>query len=59
MFLMRADTLRGGVGERWALEIGAFMGPVQWHQAVRRMPLGPKKVRLIWSPDGVIYLFAG
>jgi hypothetical protein len=38
MFLMRADTLRGGVGERWVLEIGAFMGPVQVCNGIE--PLG-------------------
>jgi hypothetical protein len=34
MFLMRADPLRGQVGEGWALGIDTFLGPVKWHRAV-------------------------
>jgi hypothetical protein len=29
-----------------ALEIEIFWGPVKWHQAVRRVPSGPKKVEI-------------
>jgi hypothetical protein len=42
-FLMRADTLRGQVGGRWALEIESFLGPVKWHRADRRVPFGAQK----------------
>ena len=44
MFFMRADPLRGQVGGGWALEIETFLGPVKWHQAVRRVPFGAQKV---------------
>ncbi len=27
----------------WALEIEMFLGPVKWHQAVRRVPFGAQK----------------
>jgi hypothetical protein len=37
MLLMRAKTLRGQVGGGWVLEIKIFLGPVKWHQAVRRV----------------------
>jgi hypothetical protein len=40
MFLMRADTLRGQVGEGWALEIESILGPVKWQRAERRVPFG-------------------
>jgi hypothetical protein len=42
MVVMRADPLRGQVGEAWALEIETFSGLVKWHRAVRRMPFGAK-----------------
>ncbi len=45
MFLMRADTLRGQVRGGWPLEIESFLGPVKWHRADRRVPLGPPPVR--------------
>jgi hypothetical protein len=42
--LMRVAPLRGLVGNYGALEIETFLGPVKWHQAVRRVPFGaPKK----------------
>ncbi len=37
MFLMRADTLRGRVGEGWALEIESFLDPLKWHRADRQV----------------------
>jgi hypothetical protein len=40
MFLMRADPLRGQVGEGWALEIESFLGPGKRHRADRRVPFG-------------------
>jgi hypothetical protein len=40
MLLMRANPLRGQVGEGWALEIETFLGPLKWHRAVRRVPFG-------------------
>ncbi len=43
MFLMRADPLRGQVGGGWALEIECFLGPVKWHRADRRVPVGAQK----------------
>ncbi len=46
MVLMWAASLRGQVGGGWALEIETFLGPVQWHRAVRRVPFGPKKVEI-------------
>jgi hypothetical protein len=42
--LMRANPLPGQVGGGgWALEIEMFLGPVKWHQAVRRVPFGAQK----------------
>ncbi len=38
MVLMRADPLQGQVVGGWALEIKTFLGPVKWHQAIRRVP---------------------
>ncbi len=32
------DTLRGQVGEGWALEIESFLGLVKWHRADRQVP---------------------
>jgi hypothetical protein len=46
MLLMLANPLRGQVGEGLALEIETFLGPVKWHQAVRRMRFGVQKSRL-------------
>jgi hypothetical protein len=43
MFWVRADPLRGQGGEGWALEIKAFLGPVKWHRAIRRVPFGAQK----------------
>ncbi len=40
MVVMRADPLRGQVGE--ALEIETFLGLVKWHRAVRRVQFGAK-----------------
>jgi hypothetical protein len=40
ILLMRADALRGQVGGGWALVIKTCLGPVKWHRAVRRVPLG-------------------
>ncbi len=37
MFLMRADTLQGGVGRGLALEISSFVGP-KWHSPIGSMP---------------------
>ncbi len=31
------------MGGGWALEIESFLGPVKWHRAVRRVPLGVPK----------------
>ncbi len=39
MPLMRVNPLRGQV-RGWALEIETFLGPMKWHRAVRRVPLG-------------------
>ncbi len=44
MLLMRANPLLGQVAEGWALDIEIFLGPVNWHRAVRRVPFVPKKV---------------
>ncbi len=33
------------MGGGWALEIETFLGPVKWHQAVRRVPFGAQKSR--------------
>jgi hypothetical protein len=44
MFFMRADTLRGQVGEDWDLEMESFFGPVKWHQPIGECHLGPKKL---------------
>jgi hypothetical protein len=46
MFWMCADPLQGQVGGGWALEIETFLGPVKWHQTVRWVHLGPKKVKI-------------
>ncbi len=43
MLLMRANLLRGQLGSGWALEIETFLGPLKWHQAVRRVPFGAQK----------------
>ncbi len=43
IFMMRADTLRKQVGGGWALEMESFLGPVKWHRADRRVPLGAQK----------------
>jgi hypothetical protein len=43
MFWMRADPLRGQVGEGLALEIETFLGPVRWHRVVRRVPFWAQK----------------
>jgi hypothetical protein len=48
--LMQADPLRGQVGGGWALEIETFLGPVKWHRAVRRVPLGAQKSRDFLGP---------
>ncbi len=52
MFWMYADTctLRGQVGGGWALEIENFLGPVKWHRANRRVPLGAQKTRDFQGP---------
>ncbi len=47
MFLMSADPLRGQVVGGWTLEIETFFGPVKWHRAVRRVPFGAQKSRLL------------
>ncbi len=44
LFWMRAYPLRAQVEGGWALEIEIFLGPVKWHRADRRVPLGPKKL---------------
>ena len=41
---MRADTLRGQVGEDWDLEMESFFGPVKWHQPIGECHLWPKKL---------------
>ncbi len=53
MFLMRADLLRGQVGVGWALEIKAFLGPVKWHRADRRVPFGAQKTLDLTGCRGV------
>ncbi len=41
MLLMRANPLlRGQVGGDGPVEIEIFLGPLKWHQAVRRMAFG-------------------
>jgi hypothetical protein len=47
--MMSANPLRGQVGGGWALEIETFGSPVKWHQDVRRVPFGPKKVEISWA----------
>jgi hypothetical protein len=59
MFLMRADTLRGQVGEGWALEMESFLGPVNWHRADRRVPFGAQKTRGIKYYDASARLIFG
>jgi hypothetical protein len=34
------------VGGGWALEIENILGPVKWHQAVRRVPFRVQKVEI-------------
>jgi hypothetical protein len=47
MFLMRADTLRGGVGWGLALEIESFVGPWKWHRSdIGECHLGPIKLEI-------------
>jgi hypothetical protein len=61
MLLMRENPPRGQVGGGWALEIDTFMGPVKWHRAVRRMPVGSQKSRnmvCISFSNGATYLVA-
>ncbi len=43
MFLMRADTLRGQVGEGWALEIECFLALWNGIEPIGKCHLGPKK----------------
>jgi hypothetical protein len=43
MFWMRAYPLLGQMGAGWALEIESFLGPVEWHRAERRVPIGAQK----------------
>ncbi len=50
MLLTRANSRRGQVGGDWALEIDTFLGPVQWHRAVRRVPFGVQKVDVMKFP---------
>jgi hypothetical protein len=50
MLWMRENPLRGQVGGGWALEIQPFLGPVKWHQAVRRAPFGAQKSRDFQCP---------
>jgi hypothetical protein len=45
MVFRRADPLRGQLGGGWALEIEIFLGPEKWHQTVRQVPFGAKKVK--------------
>ncbi len=45
MFLMRADSLRGEVGGRLALEISNFVGPCEFARADRRVQIGAQKTR--------------
>jgi hypothetical protein len=47
MFWMRAYPLQGQVGGGWALEFESFLGPVKWHRAVRRVPIGAQKTRIL------------
>jgi hypothetical protein len=46
MFLMRADPLRGQVGDVWALEIESFLGPVKWHRVNSRVLFGAQKTQI-------------
>jgi hypothetical protein len=39
------------VGGDWALEIETFLGPVKWHQAVRKVPFLAQKVPLAQVMD--------
>jgi hypothetical protein len=46
ILLMRVIPLRGQVGGGWPvgpLENETFLGPLKWHQAVRRVPFGAQK----------------
>ncbi len=45
MVLKQADPLREQVGSGWALEIKTFLGPVELHQSVRRVPFRAQKSR--------------
>jgi hypothetical protein len=51
MFWMRAYPLRGQVRGGWALEIESFLGPVKWHRADRRVPLGAQKTRWFYAQE--------
>jgi hypothetical protein len=42
--LMRENPLRGQVGQGLGPGNREFLGPKQWHRAVRRVPLGTQKV---------------
>ncbi len=41
----------------WALEIETFLGPVKWHEALRRMPFGVQKSQLFWPQNGLPLAF--
>ncbi len=43
MIRMRAYPLLGQLGGGWAVEFESFLGPVKWHRADRRVPLGAQK----------------
>jgi hypothetical protein len=45
MLLVRANPLRGQVGEGWALEIGTFCA-MKLHRAVRRVTFEAQKSRV-------------
>ncbi len=51
MFLMRADPLLGQVGGGGTLEIVSFFGPVNWHQADRRVPFRAQKISRFPGPN--------
>jgi hypothetical protein len=46
MLLIQASPLRGQMGGDWAMEIETFLGPLNWHRAVRRVSFGAQKVEI-------------
>jgi hypothetical protein len=42
-FEVSSTHCEGKYGGGWALKIGTFLGPVNWHRADRRVPFGAQK----------------